>query len=437
MIPSTATPSRARGGARCARSGPAARRWLAAGLAAAFCAAAAGVGSGASRPAAARLPAGVTVEVTGNPADPQIIRDGIRQAILRATTARPGSQITIDAVDPPPLRPGERSRIRVRVAVRNPMATAVSGDVWAAVTNVPMDLATPARLLVSNRPETVTANGLLFEEAVAPDESVRLLYHHRNGAATRKVITVTLANPAEAPAVVVLTGAAAGPSNDVMYAGGAATARFVRRLAAGQGLVLDLPGRRAYTFAVVDAPPGALVTGLLQAQLLRGAQVTVSVHIRAPWLLARTVTTEVNQPAVAHPRGVFRIAEVRLGRTVRDGERVVLTDLGAVVTPDDPATGERLRGDYGILYRLIVELINPLDGPVAFEITAEALNGPARGMLLIDGWPVDFGLLRVGQGRVLTSLEVAPHDTRIVEMLTMPAAGSFYPVRLAVQSIPK
>jgi hypothetical protein len=34
-------------------------------------------------------------------------------------------------------------------------------------------------------------------------------------------------------------------------------------------------------------------------------------------------------------------------------------------------------------------------------------------------------------------LEVAPHDTRIVEMLTMPAAGSFYPVRLAVQSIPK
>jgi hypothetical protein len=36
---------------------------------------------------------------------------------------------------------------------------------------------------------------------------------------------------------------------------------------------------------------------------------------------------------------------------------------------------------------------------------------------------------------VLTSIDVAPHETRTVEMLTMPAAGSFYPVALAVQGV--
>jgi hypothetical protein len=437
VTPSTATPDRARGGARCARSGPAASRWLAAALAAVLCAAATGIGSAASRPAAARLPGGVAVEVTGNPADPDVIREGIRQAILRATAARRGSQVIVGEVDALPLRPGEHARIYVPVTVRHPEAAVVSGGIWAVVTNVPMDVATPARLLVSNRPETVTANGVLFEEALQPDESVRLLYHHRNGAATRKVITVTLANPADMPATVFLMGLSAGPSSDVMYAGHAAAARFVRRLAAGQGLLVDIPGRGAHTVAVIDIPPGALVTGLLQAQLLRGARAAVSVHIRSPWLLERTVTTEVNQPAVAHPRGVFRIAEVRIARSVRAGERVLLTDLGAAVTPDDPSTGERLRGDYGILYRLAVTLDNPLDRPVGFEIVAQALNGPARGMLLIAGSPVDFGLLRPGDERVLTSIDVAPQQTRTVEMLTMPAAGSFYPVALAVQSVPR
>jgi len=423
--------------ARCARPGPAARRRLVAALAAVLCAATLGVGGASARPPAARLPSGVAVEVTGTPADPDVIREGIRQVIVRSTATRPGSQIVIGDIDAPPLSPGERARIRVSVVVRNPLAAAVSGDVWASVTNVPMDLATPSRLLVSNRPETVTANGVLFEASLQPEESVRLLYHHRNGAATRKVITVTLANPADSPATVFLMGVSAGPSSDVMYAGHAAAARFLHRLAAGQGRLLDIPGRQAFTFAVIDVPAGSLVTGLLQAQLLRGARVTVSVHIRSRWLLERTVTTEVNQTAVAHPRGVFRVAEVHLARSVRPGDRLLLTDLGVAVTPDDPATGERLVGDYGILYRLSVELINPLDRPAGFDVTAQALNGPARGMLLIEGSPVDFGLLRVGEERLLTSLEVAPHDTRVVEMLTMPAAGSFYPVRLTVQSILK
>ncbi len=391
----------------------------------------------AVRVAAARLPTGVMVSVTGRPADPDLVRDAVRQAILRAIAARPGSLINIGAIESLAPAPGERTSTAVPVQVRNPMGAPVSGTVRATVANVPMDLAVPSRLLVSNRPETVTANGVLFAEILQTDEAVRLLYHHTDGAATKKVIAVTLANPTDDPATLFLTGATAGPATDVMYAGAAAADRFVRRIAAGQGYLLAIGARRVHTFSVVEMTPGALVTGLLQVQLLQGSRLRVTVQIRAPWLLDRTVTSEVNQVAYAHPRGAFRTAEVRITRAVRTGERVVLTDLGFAVTPDDPATGERLVGDYGILYRLTVELLNPLDREAAFTVSAQAMSGPSRGMLLVAGTPLDFGLLRTGEERVLTSIDLAAGESRTVEMLTMPAAGSFYPVRLSVRGAAK
>lgn len=387
----------------------------------------------AVRPPAARLPQRVEVSVTGNPADPEFIREAIRQAILTSTSLTPGSVISIGRVSAPPPGPGARSWVRVPVHVRNPSAAPVSGVVLATVENLPLEPVVPARLLVSNRPETVTANGVLFEESLQAGQAVRLLYHHRNGAATSKVITVTLVNRSGDPASVFLTGATAGPSSDVMYAGHIAAGRFVSRITAQQGYVLEIPRRSAHTFSVVDIPPGTLVTGLLQAQLLRGTELAVTVHIRAPWLLARTVTTEVNQVAVAHPRGVFHTAEVHIARSVSVGERILLTDLGFAATPTDPATGEVLRGDYGILYRLSVELKNPGDRPAIFEIAARAVNGPARGMLFIAGTVADFGFLRAGEERFVAAIELAAGETRLVDMLTMPAAASFYPVRLSVQ----
>jgi hypothetical protein len=212
-----------------------------------------------------------------------------------------------------------------------------------------------------------------------------------------------------------------------------ATGRFVRRITAGQGYLLQVGPRRTHTFSVIEIPAGALVTGLLQAQLLRGTQMAVTVHIRAPWLLERTVTTEVNQLAVAHPRGSFPVADIRIARAITVGPRVILTDLGFAVAPEDPSTGERLLGDYGILYHLSAELTNPLDRPAIFEVMARAVTGPARGMLLIGDGAVDFGLLRVGDERYVTAFDLEPGETRTVEMVTMPAAGSFYPVRLTVQ----
>ena len=124
-------------------------------------------------------------------------------------------------------------------------------------------------------------------------------------------------------------------------------------------------------------------------------------------------------------------------RSVRTGERVVLTDLGFAVMPADPASGERLIGDYGILYRLTVDLVNPTSSAAVFTMSALAISGPSRGMLQIAGTAIDFGLLHAGEERILVSYELGPGETRTLDILTMPAAGSFFPVRLSVWGVPK
>lgn len=384
------------------------------------------------RHGAAALPAAIEVTVTGNPSDPVLVSDAIRHGILRATGVLPGSVIGVGSSEPAALLPGETQTLEVPVEVRSPFARHVWGVVRVTVRNVSIAVQTPSRLLVSNHPETVTANGVLFAETLQAGEAVRLLYHHRNGAKTARLVTVTLTNPQAEPARVLVIGAVAGPSTDVMYAGHIAAARFLPRLDRGQGYVIDVPAGRRHTFTVHEMPPGELVSGLLQVQNLSG-RLHLGVHIRSPWLLERTVTSEVNEPAYPHPHGSFAASEVSVAASVRAGETALVTNLGLMLSPLDPVTGVRLAGDYGVLYRVTLDLVNSTDLDARFALVATAASGPARGMVLVDGEPADLGFLRQGQERTIASVTVPARDRRQVTVLTMPVAGSFYPVRLVVR----
>ena len=386
----------------------------------------------AVRHPAADLPSAIEVEVTGDPSDPALVQEAIRQAVLRETQAHPGSEISVGTVEGAELVPGDTRDLPVPVRVRNPFRRSIEGIVRATVRNVSIPLQTPARLLVSNRPEAVTANGVLFAETLSTNEAVRLLYHHQNGAEKAKLVTITLTNPASEPARMLIVGAVAGPSTDLMFAGQAATSRFLRRLQRQQGYVIDVPPGHSHTFTVHEMPPGSLVSGLLQVQTL-GGRLELAVHIRSPWLLAQTITSDVNQPAYPHPHGTFQISEFSVTHSVLTRERVSLVDLGIAVGPVDPSTGVRLVGDYGILYRLDLEVRNPSEFSERVSLMATAAGGAARGIFLIDNEPVDVGFLRPNEEREIFSLIVPGRESRRLTLVTMPVAGSFYPLRLTLR----
>lgn len=394
----------------------------------------AGVGV-AVRPPAGTPPEEVEVVVTGAPAPPELVRAAVERRLVEATPVQAGATLTIGpiALDGP-LAVGAAAELPVVVAIRSPFGGPVEGTARVRVHNAGVSLADPDVLLVSNRPERITASGLLFRETLETGRAARLLYHHLNGIPGRSlVLKVTLRNAGAGRARVHYTSGLAGPSHDPVFVGYAATRRFLAALVAGQGYFVDVPDGGAATFTAYTLPPDALVSGLMQVQVTQGGPVEVVVHVRAPYLLDHTVTTDLGPTAFPHPRGTFPGALVEIERDLPAHMPAPVVDLGVSAGLRDVRTGEALIGDYGVLYRVRLRLTNPTGREVNTVLAANAAGGLARGLFLVDGAVTDAGLMRPYEDREIAPLAVAPGESRTVTVVTMPLAGSFYPVRLSLR----
>lgn len=388
------------------------------------------------RPPAGVIPPSVDVVVTGAPAvAPEVIREAIQRRLEEAIRREPGASLELGPIAiEGPLAPESSIATTVAVEIRSPYAGHVRGIVAVRVSNQPFVLADPAVLLVSNRPEVITGNGLLFQETLVHDKPARLLYHHMNGTPSQaRVLKVTLTNSGTAAARVHYLSGIAGPSPDPIYIGFASTARFLSALNAGRGYFVEVPARGVTAFTAYTLAPMALVSGIMQFQVTEGGPVELTVHVRLPWLLDQTVTTDLGPWAFPHPRGTFPGSVVEIVREQPAHEPAHLADLGVMSRLVDIRTGEPLVGDYGVLYRVRLRLTNPTGREVSTALTATAAGGLARGLFLIDGAPADVGLMRAGEQREITVFTVAPGGVRDVVLVTMPVAGSYYPVRLVLR----
>jgi hypothetical protein len=387
------------------------------------------------RPPAGRIPVEAEVIVTGAPATPDLIREAVERRLEGVVLRDPGATLQLGriAVDGP-LSPGRSATIAVTVGVRSPYGGPVDATVQVRVVNVHVQIADPDVLLVSNRPERITDNGLLFRETLAPGRPARLLYHHLNATLGQaRVLKITLHNPGAGVARVHYLAGHAGPSGDPIFIGFASTQRFLDALLAGRGYVVEVPSGATSTFTAYALPPLALVSGLMQFQVIEGGAVELVVHVRVPWLLDKTVMTDLGPYAFPHPRGTFPGSVVDLVRELPAHQAAPVADLGVASALRDLRTGEALVGDYGVLYRLRLRLTNPTDREVGAALVANAAGGLARGLYFINGSPVDVGLMRAFEEREIAAFTLAPGATREVTVLTMPVAGSYYPVRLSLR----
>ncbi len=156
--------------------------------------------SGDATPAPAPLPpAGVvppnlSLEVTGNPGiDGDVLDTQIRAALNRAIrpTLRPGSAIAYGPIVPWPLLPlaaGERAAVNVTVTIEGDSASApVQGVTTVTVENVLVPPAAPKVLFLSDDPEYLWSEGLVFRGDVGAASPARLYYYQSDlGSAARR-----------------------------------------------------------------------------------------------------------------------------------------------------------------------------------------------------------------------------------------------------------
>jgi hypothetical protein len=63
----------------------------------------------------------------------------------------------------------------------------------------------------------------------------------------------------------------------------------------------------------------------------------------------------------------------------------------------------------------------------------EPAGGPARGVLLVDGALIETAMIQRNAEAPISSYLLGPGQTRTIHIVTMPQAGSNYPVRIVAR----
>ncbi|GMU51338.1 MAG: hypothetical protein AMXMBFR33_04840 [Candidatus Xenobia bacterium] len=377
------------------------------------------------RTPAARLPARLSVSLTGESVSHTVLSQALRVAMDAQTGLDPRAQLSLQ-----PRR--ANGALLVDVSASGPGLLPVSRTIAVDVSLQQLPF-TPARtLVVSNRPELVLAPGMLLDRPLPPGPS-RLLYHHRGSPdAPHQELEVLLKNVNATPARVRVAVASVGPSNDEIFAGHKAAQllldqqekaeSFFLRVGPGQEVVLDRKLLKS----------GQTVSGMGWLEPLDGSQLRVLVRASEHGR-GSIPSEEAPDTGGRTGRGLFPAA-MDVAHAHNLGGPFTYMPLGEAPFEVEPGTGETNYGHFGMVYRVRVLLINPDAVPRKAWIDFVPRAGPARGSLYVDGQRVETDMGNSASEIKVGEWELEPGEQREVRIETFPQSGSNYPVFLVVKS---
>lgn len=375
------------------------------------------------------------LQLTGEPASPDYVKMQAVAIAKNAAQARAGAQIvaTVDQVRySASLAPDNVAIVDVPVLVQGAGFFEVDGSTRVRVENVAAPRIAPATLMVSDYPERLEENGVLFTADLARETPSRFLYFHYNptGQPDRRIV-LRAVNTSPEPAIVQFISGDGGPGANEMEVGHDATKRFLVRVVQNEGSLIAIPGNASVDLVQHDAPAGAVVANLLQLRVLSGGLVHLT-------LFAQNATsspdeslasTELLESAHKHARGIYDIPEFHDARAWSVSDPYLELSIGQIPLPNR-LQGEALSGDYGVLQSFVVNVMNPYNTPQAIAIYENPRGGRATGTYLIDGTLVQSHQVTAYSRYKIRQYVVPAKGFVRVTIVTMPEGGSFYPLKL-------
>lgn len=333
----------------------------------------------------------------------------------------------------------------------------LAGPVWAGNTTAllgvdPLRLpewphntsAMAGKLLLSDSPETVTADGVLYQDTV--NGSTRVFFHHVNGAAAPKKFVVQLENHGSQEVIVTVhQHGVAGPGWDYLQVGKTAQERYFTGndiyfvTVPPQGTALLDPA-----LANMKVAYGALVNGIYDFTTDGPVQVRVLAMPADSSVSAFARQAAVLPPDQYHLRGTFDGADrLVLPTQVYHPESepaAVLTladnEVDKYANGIDAISGQPVLnyGNYGIYYRIFW----PSDGKGEMMVYLNPRGGAYAGALKVKYRHTQESVVATPDDRV--SLDDPSQSARIGRYAAgeslwfgfMPPGASNLPVKLVV-----
>jgi hypothetical protein len=376
------------------------------------------------------------LRITGNPATSLFVKEQAVRAAIRAALPRPRATIvaTLDSINySKPLRVDDVVSVDVPVILQGEDYLTVQGTTRVRVESFAQPPVRPAWLLVSDYPETLHENGILFTADLTTSEAERFLYYHYNppNQPDRRIL-LKIENASPQPALLQFISGRAGGLNE-MEVGHLSTQRFLVRWTQNEGIVQMIPGNTVSTIVDQLLPAGNTVSNLLQLHEISGPPLHLT-------LLAQNATDPVEGPVpqsallssdVPHARGKYQIPEFFFLRTYdTDGEDLEVA-IGQIPLPN-LVQGQALSGDYGVLQSITIQMTNRSASARDVALYANPRGGRATGTFLIDGVLVQAHSLPAFSHYKLRQYTIPAGSFIRTEIVTMPEGGSSYPLRLIV-----
>lgn len=376
-----------------------------------------------------------SIRITGNPASPDFVKQEATAAAGALVQVRAGAQaiVTTDVVRfTQPLQQDNIAIVDVPVLIQGEQYFTVQGTTHVRVENVAAPAILPDSLMVSDYPERLTENGILFAADLQRAQPSRFLYFHFNppGEPARRIV-LRAENRSAQPALLQFIYGQGGPGANEMEVGHGATKRFLERQVQNEGRIISIAGNGTLQLAQQDLPPNAIVCGLLQLRVLNGS----TVHLT---LFAQNATsspdesltgTDLLQGTVRHARGEYRIPEFHYSRSWNVNDEYLELPIGDIPLPN-VMQGEALSGDYGVKQSFVVSVQNPTSKPQAIAIYENPRGGRATGTYVIDGVLIQsHGVPAFSRYKIRQYVVPARGFVRVT-IITIPESGSSYPLRL-------
>ena len=308
----------------------------------------------------------------------------------------------------------------------------VNGTTHVLVENTALPPIQPARLLVSDYPERLTANGVLFTARLDRTQAQRFLYYHYNpGDRTGAP------HPAQSAQRVERAGDRAddrrqrGPRHQ-RDGGRPPLHQTVPRARSAQRRPGDddRAGRDDEPRRP-PAPAANVVSAILQLRLVSGDPLDLT--LVAQDALAPTDqsvdTVQLLAGGAPHARGVYPVPTFFFERTYDVDGADLDIPIGQLPLPN-LREGEALSGDYGVEQSMNVVIVNMTRGPRAIALYANPRGGRATGTFLIDGTLVQAHALAAFSRFKIWQETINAGTFRRIRIVTMPEGGSSYPLRL-------
>jgi Pilus formation protein N terminal region len=377
----------------------------------------------------------IPLALTGDPASGEFVREQVANAVRDAAQPRPGAQVVVTADDVPLRRPLEQDDVAafdVPVLIQGNDDFEVDGSTHVDVQNVAVPRISPDSLMVSDYPERLTENGMLFTADLRYEQPSRFLYFHYNppGQPGRRIV-LRAENLSREPSIVQFISGRGGPSPNEMEVGHTATKRFLVNVVQNQGRLITLAGNSSTEIVAQELPPGSIVCNLLQLRVLSGGNVHLTLVAQNAEQKSgdAIAAAELLEGTQEHARGIYPIAEFHFATQWTVNDEYLELPIGQLPLPND-LRGQALAGDYGVLQSFVVNVENPLGTPQAVAIYENPRGGRATGTYLIDGVLVQSHQVPPFSRYKVRQYIVPAHGFVRVTIVTMPEAGSSLPLRL-------